>query len=158
YELPKTRNFCRRRITSRLAPPLHRGPRRSALEVWMNQQDRRSGPASSPPTGCACGCGGSIAEHRAEVRRTPTDADYAGDQYVDRLVETAILRALFPNDLGRRAFLKAVGGATALAAIADVFPLATSKAIAQDTSGLEKTKLNIGYVPITCTVPILLAH
>jgi nitrate/nitrite transport system substrate-binding protein len=74
------------------------------------------------------------------------------------LVETAVLRALVPNELIRRSFLKVVGAATALAAIAEVFPLATAKAIAQGGRALEKTRLNIGFIPITCTVPLLLAH
>jgi len=80
------------------------------------------------------------------------------EQRVDRLVESAVLRTLFPHEIGRRAFLKAVGVGTALAAIADAFPLGTAKAIAQGAAPLEKSKLNIGFVPITCTVPILLAH
>jgi nitrate/nitrite transport system substrate-binding protein len=101
---------------------------------------------------CACGCGGL--EHEA----LPAASDATTEQRVDRLVEMAVLRSLFPHEMGRRAFLKAVGAGTALAAIADAFPLGNAKAIAQGAAPLEKSKLNIGFVPITCTVPILLAH
>lgn len=73
-------------------------------------------------------------------------------------VEDAVLNSLIPNGLKRRAFLKAVGTSTAMAAIAHVFPLSAAKALAAEGEKLEKTKLNIGYVPITCTVPLLLAH
>src|SRR5215831_8972159 len=42
----------------------------------------------------------------------------SGDARCSRAVEAAVVRALFPNDRGRRAFLRAVGATTALAAIA----------------------------------------
>jgi nitrate/nitrite transport system substrate-binding protein len=108
---------------------------------------------------CGCGCGGSIDQHRQSFGEAMSERDYAGvEAYSDRIVETAVLNAMIPNGLQRRAFLKAVGASTALSAIAQLFPLNTSKAIAQDAPKLEKTKLNVGFVPITCTVPLLLAH
>jgi nitrate/nitrite transport system substrate-binding protein len=123
----------------------------------MSDQTRRLRHGSA--AACPCGCAGAIAAHRAELGDATPAAGYAGgENYVDRLVETAVLRAMVPDAVARRAFLQAVGASTALAAIAGAFPLGTAKAIAQETKGLEKTKLNVGYVPITCTVPILLAH
>ncbi|RTL49493.1 MAG: nitrate ABC transporter substrate-binding protein [Bradyrhizobiaceae bacterium] len=108
---------------------------------------------------CPCGCEGSIEEHRRVFGATMVEDDYSGfEKYSDRIVETTVLNALIPNELHRRAFLRAVGASTALAAIAQFFPLATSKALALETPALEKTKLNVGYVPITCTTPLLLAH
>ena len=74
------------------------------------------------------------------------------------MIETTVLNAMIPNGLQRRAFIKAVGASTALAAIAQVFPLETTKSMAQDARKLEKSKLNVGFVPITCTTPLLLAH
>jgi len=125
----------------------------------MGHQDYRSKHDLALGATCACGCGGSIENHRAEFGAEMPVKSYEGsEQYVDRMVESAVLRSMFPNTVARRTFLKAVGATTALAAIADVFPLVTAKAIAQQGSALEKTKLNIGFVPITCTVPILLAH
>lgn len=126
----------------------------------MGQQDRDHEDEANANLGaCACGCGGAIEAHRRELGSATSAGGYDGSEHhVDRLIETAVLRAMFPDGVARRAFLKAVGASVALAAIAEAFPLGTAKAIAQDTGGLEKTKLNIGYVPITCTVPILLAH
>lgn len=88
----------------------------------------------------------------------PANAYQGEENYVDRIVETIALRTIFPEPMLRRSFLKSVGATAALAAIADVFPLTTTKAIARDAMALEKQKLNVGYVPITCTVPLLLAH
>ncbi len=116
---------------------------------------------NSPKMGSACPCGhhGSMAEHQQELGSAMSAADYEGeDRYVDRIVETTVLHSLFPEPVLRRNFLKGVGAATALAAIAEVFPLGTVKAIARDAMALEKKALNVGYVPITCTVPLLLAH
>jgi nitrate/nitrite transport system substrate-binding protein len=108
---------------------------------------------------CGCGCEGSMELHRRTLGTAMPDAAYAGaENYSDRIVETTVLNAMIPNGLQRRAFLKAVGASTALAAIAHLFPLETTKAMAQDAAKPEKTKLNVGFVPITCTTPLLLAH
>jgi nitrate/nitrite transport system substrate-binding protein len=108
---------------------------------------------------CSCGCGGAMLQHRSSLGAAKHDKDYQGfENYSDRIVETTLLNALFPHAPSRRAFLKAVGASTALAAISQFFPLEAMKALALDTPKPEKTSLNIGYVPITCTVPLLLAH
>ena len=123
-------------------------------------------PKEAPPGGghhhhgakCPCGEHSSMEEHRVELGAAMSPKDYEGEgNYVDRIVETAVLKAMFPAAATRRAFLGAVGAGTALAAIADVFPLATTKALAKDAMALEKTDVTLGFVPITCTVPILLA-
>ncbi|GGC50199.1 CmpA/NrtA family ABC transporter substrate-binding protein [Chelatococcus reniformis] len=74
------------------------------------------------------------------------------------MVETAMLAAIAPEPMFRRAFLKAVGASTALAALTQFLPISTAKAIAEEAAKPEKAKLNVGYVPITCTVPLLLAQ
>jgi len=77
----------------------------------------------------------------------------------ERAAERAIERALFGGELGRRAFLTAVGATTAAAALASVFPMAAAKAIAQDRPGPpEKRDLKIGFIPITCATPIIMAE
>ena len=48
------------------------------------------------------------------------------------MVETAVMRALFPNDTTRRRFLHAVGSSTAMAAISSLLPLGSIEAMAQD--------------------------
>lgn len=73
-------------------------------------------------------------------------------------VQAAVLRAVFPDASRRRNFLKAVGATTGAAALAEVFPLATAEALAQAAPGpLEKQKLTIGFIPITCASPIIMA-
>ncbi|MFN3987687.1 MAG: CmpA/NrtA family ABC transporter substrate-binding protein [Rhodocyclaceae bacterium] len=102
--------------------------------------------------GCSCGHHHDQAEHdRAEQLEAQALAD--------RVVETAVMRALFPQDAVRRRFLRAVGGGTALAAISTFFPLGAAKeAFAQGGGALEKTKLSVGFIPITCATPIIMAH
>ena len=95
---------------------------------------------------CACGKNHSPAEHN----RAPSD---------DGIVEEALLRALVPAPELRRRFLKTVGASTALAALSAVFPLGAAKeAFAQGAGKLEKTKLKVGFIPITCATPIIMAH
>ena len=83
------------------------------------------------PAKCPCGCDGAMALHRRTLGTAMSAGDYDGvENYSDRLIETTVLNAMLPNGLQRRAFIKAVGASTALAAIAEVFPLGTGKAIA----------------------------
>jgi nitrate/nitrite transport system substrate-binding protein len=125
----------------------------------MATDKRLSQPAASASGLCPCGCGNSIDDHRAEFGDAMrADAYSSSEHYIDRLVEGAVMGTIMPDAMLRRGFLKAVGAATALAALAEAFPLAASKSLAQESAKLEKTKLNVGFVPITCTVPILLAH
>lgn len=114
------------------------------------------GTSSTP---CTCGCEGTIESHRRMFGAATPESSYSGvENYSDRIVETTVLNAMIPDAIRRRAFIKAVGASTALAAIAQFFPLGTTKSIAMEAGKPEKTKLNVGYVPITCAVPILLAH
>ncbi|UHD18251.1 CmpA/NrtA family ABC transporter substrate-binding protein [Thiocapsa bogorovii] len=102
--------------------------------------------------GCSCGHHRNQAEH---------DQAHARDQreQQDRLVEGTVMRALFPRDAERRRFLKSVGAGTALAAISSIFPLGLAKEVFAETNGpLEKTKLSVGFIPITCATPIIMAH
>jgi nitrate/nitrite transport system substrate-binding protein len=99
--------------------------------------------------GCACGRHASAAEHDAA-----TEDDAA---FHRRLLETAVMRALFPHDATRRRFLSAIGSGTALAAIGSLFPFGALEAMAQETGPLEKKDLTIGFLPITCATPIILA-
>ncbi len=100
--------------------------------------------------GCACGRHGSAAEH---------DAAIAEEARLDRVVDAAVVRALFPEDATRRAFLRGVGTTTAMAAIASLFPLATARDVfAQGAGAPEKKDLKVGFIPITCATPIIMAH
>jgi nitrate/nitrite transport system substrate-binding protein len=109
--------------------------------------------------GCTCGRHASQTEHDGACTAGGRGvADAGEDARLTRVVETALMRALFPNDAGRRAFLKAVGGATAAAALAQVFPIATATQAFAEGGPLEKKDLKVGFIPITCATPIIMAH
>ena len=101
--------------------------------------------------GCGCGRHATQAEHDAA-------ATGCADARLSRMVESAVVRALFPEDGSRRAFLRAVGASTALAAIAQFFPLGTATEVFAQTAVPEKKDLKIGFIPITCATPIIMAH
>ncbi|MEM5472131.1 CmpA/NrtA family ABC transporter substrate-binding protein [Hoeflea sp. AS60] len=79
---------------------------------------------------------------------------------MERAIESAIVRSVFGHsDISRRSFMGMVGGGTAAAALASIFPIDKAKAALLDTLGKpEKTDLNIGFVPITCATPIIMAQ
>lgn len=90
--------------------------------------------------------------------KTPTFA--SADELMDRAIENTIVRALFnQDDNSRRRFIRAIGGGTLAAALSSVLPLGAIKAAAKEQGGpLEKKKLSVGFVPITCATPIIMAH
>ena len=107
--------------------------------------------------GCSCGCHSSQAEH--DAAEAADGVSESTEDLLARSVETAIVQSVFGTDMARRNFLRAVGATTAAAAIAEVFPLDIAKAIAAEAGGkLEKSKLAVGFVPITCATPIIMAH
>jgi len=74
-------------------------------------------------------------------------------------VDRAIEYAVFGGPAGRREFIKRVGAATASAALASVFPVTAARTLAQDKPGpLEKKDLKVGFIPITCATPIIMAE
>ncbi|MCG5234398.1 CmpA/NrtA family ABC transporter substrate-binding protein [Xanthobacter oligotrophicus] len=103
---------------------------------------------------CLCGRHATPEEHAASER-----AAGLGDEarYRD-VVASGLMRALFPNDMKRRAFLKAVGASTAAAALATFFPLDAATEAFAATGKPEKTDLKVGFIPITCATPIIMAH
>jgi nitrate/nitrite transport system substrate-binding protein len=107
---------------------------------------------------CACGRHGSSAEHAAAVLRARAGDDVEAD--IAEQVEATLVKALFPDDALRRRFLKAVGRPAAMAAIASVLPVASLQAMAQDAKAgaIEKKDLKIGFIPITCATPLIMAH
>ena len=68
------------------------------------------------------------------------------------------MRKIFPKDAARRAFLKSVGASTALAALSQFFPLKTATEVFAQGGALEKKDLKVGFIPITCATPIIMAH
>ena len=84
----------------------------------------------------------------------------SNEDYMDRAIESAIVRGVFGhNDNSRRQFIKMVGGGTLAAALGSIIPLDAVKAAVKDSIGpLEKKKLQVGFVPITCATPIIMAQ
>ncbi|MDQ0506114.1 CmpA/NrtA family ABC transporter substrate-binding protein [Xanthobacter agilis] len=103
---------------------------------------------------CACGQHDSADAHLAAERAGSLDDE---TRYRE-VVASGLMRALFPQDIKRRAFLKAVGASTAAAALATFFPLDTATEAFADTGKPEKTDLKVGFIPITCATPIIMAH
>jgi len=106
--------------------------------------------------GAACPCGKhrSQAEHDA-VLDVPEES--SPDALSSRVIQSAVMRALFPEDATRRRFLSAIGSSTALAAISGLVPFGALEAMAQDKGALEKKDLKIGFIPITCATPLIMA-
>ena len=100
-----------------------------------------------------CSCGKPHSQHE-HVAHAAEDHEALGRE----VIESAMVRALFPNDSARRRFLGAVGKNTAMAAIASVLPIGSMQALAQDKRAPEKKNLKIGFIPITCATPLILAH
>jgi nitrate/nitrite transport system substrate-binding protein len=78
------------------------------------------------------------------------------DQTLDRAVTAAVLEAAGPT---RRQLLAGLGAAAMSALISEIVPLAKLKAFAADPVGKpEKTNVSIGFIPITCGTPIIMAE
>ena len=143
-------------------------------------------PESVLWSGCPCGLHASMWEHQqatmgnGEGRYYATEttsgttvaaADTApesitratpswnhSEDVMANVATSAILNGIFKTDVSRRGFLKAVGSGTAMAAIGSIIPFDKVHAAIVDAKGpLEKTDLNIGFVPITCATPIIMA-
>ncbi len=97
-----------------------------------------------------------VHDHAAVSDSSPADSESA----MLRAVETSVVRRIFGgNDVSRRAFMKMLGAGSAMAAISSVFPLDAAKALALDSIGpIEKKNVKIGFMPLTCGTPIVMAH
>jgi nitrate/nitrite transport system substrate-binding protein len=104
--------------------------------------------------GCSCGRHSDQETHDVAACIAVTESDEK--RYQD-VVASAVMRAVFPQDRTRRAFLSEVGAATALAALTQVFPLGTATEIFAQAGKPEKTDLKVGFIPITCATPIIMA-
>jgi len=144
------------------------------IDAAPNPEPRFVAKPSAPPCGDAScvdpDCTGVpkqrdlTAAERSQARMDawlndePEVTDDDMEDALARCVESAVVKGMFGTDVNRRAFLRAVGIGTATAAISQIFPMGAAKAIAQEMKGkLEKTKLNVGFVPITCATPIIMA-
>jgi nitrate/nitrite transport system substrate-binding protein len=107
---------------------------------------------------CSCGKHHSQAAHDAALAKAVDLPVEANEESLNRrTIESAIMRAVFPDDGERRRFLRAVGRSTAMAALSSFFPLGALEAMAQEKGPLEKKDLKVGFIPITCASPLLMA-
>ncbi len=95
-------------------------------------------------SGCVCHCG----------KHVPLD-NPSMETGVSDCVEQAVLHGLFPEPILRRELLRTVGAAALLGALSSILPLDSLKAIAQERKPLEKSKLAVGFLPITCATPLI---
>src|SRR6195256_1646441 len=115
-------------------------------------------------SGCGCGRHVREAEHdRDAATQVPNTqlqcvAVENDDRRFQGVVASAVMRAVFPQDAARRAFLKTVGASTALAALSQFFPLKTATEVFAQGGPIEKKDLKVGFIPITCATPIIMAQ
>ncbi len=114
---------------------------------------------------CSCGRDHAPNDHDSAVSAQQSiDILKARSQATDReaygreFLEATLVKALFPQDQQRRRFLRAVGKNTAMAAISSVLPIASLQAMAEEKGSLEKKDLKVGFIPITCATPLIMAH
>ena len=117
---------------------------------------------------CACGRHRDEAEHQAAAPRLENvgavDALRSApvtdvDALHRRVIQSAVMRAIFPRDQERRNFLRAVGRTNAMAAISSVLPLGAIEAFAAEKTGtIEKRELKVGFIAITCASPLIIAE
>src|SRR6516165_12707947 len=108
-------------------------------------------------TGCECGRHRTQAEHNFDSQRQCVPVTSEEKRY-ESVVASAVMRAVFPKDAARRFFLKSVGASTALAALSQLFPLKIATEAFAQGSAIEKKDLKVGFIPITCATPIIMAH
>jgi nitrate/nitrite transport system substrate-binding protein len=99
-------------------------------------------------------------ESRKPAEAVATDSDLSPEQYfgeaVKQTVASAVLQAAGPS---RRQFLAGLGGTALTAIIGELFPVDKLVAFAAEPAGtLEKKDVNIGFIPITCGTPIIMAE
>ncbi|MPS49936.1 MAG: nitrate ABC transporter substrate-binding protein [Methylobacillus sp.] len=110
---------------------------------------------------CSCGqhaseedhlkAGMSALEHQETGRSTE-------EEFSNDFIEAALVKAILPHERQRRDFLRAVGKGAAMAAISAIFPLGSLKAMAMEKGSIEKSTLKVGFIPITCAAPLILAE
>ncbi|MEM6738966.1 MAG: ABC transporter substrate-binding protein [Pseudomonadota bacterium] len=120
------------------------------IDVW-----NECGEASGQPADRYAG----LSAEDADILRRRAAQALNSENGMARTLESAVMQGLFKTDMSRRAFLRSAGVTGALAAVASVFPLSSLQLMAEEAmKNLEKTKLTLGFVPITCATPIIGGH
>ena len=120
------------------------------IDVWNECGEGSAGPAD-PYAG--------LPAEDAEILKKRAKQALNSEVGMARTLERAVMQGLFKTDVSRRAFLRGAGVTGALAAISTLFPLSSLQLMAEEAiKNLEKTKLTLGFVPITCATPIIGGH
>lgn len=107
---------------------------------------------------CSCGQHASQHEHDQEAEKARMLRARDAETLSKDFMEAAVVKALFPEDATRRRFLRAVGAGTAMAAISSILPFDSLHAMAAEAKGpLEKKQLRVGFIPINCATPLIMA-
>lgn len=123
--------------------------------------------ASATTDACPCGAPHSLARHNDAFAKlaapprlaAPAAAGKSVDDAMADLAEASVVKAIFGSEANRRGFMNLVGSSTAAAAIASVLPMGFIREVAaQAPRALEKPKLEVGFIPITCSTPVIMAH
>ncbi len=107
--------------------------------------------------GCSCGRHADQSQHDNDLRLQLQEALPSEDKRYENVVASAVLRSVIPDTATRRVFLQSLGASTALAAISQFFPLKTATEAFAAGGPLEKKDLKVGFIPITCATPIIMA-
>lgn len=122
------------------------------IDAWSECGEQSNG--SNPNNEYA----GLSVEDRSLLEKRRIDSNNQ-DAVVARALESSALKGIFGSDLSRRSFIRRVGVGTAAALVAQFFPFSSLQAMAEDArKNIEKKKLKIGFVPITCATPIVVGH
>lgn len=116
---------------------------------------KKAAPRAAHTVG-ACGCGRS--HDQAEIGLLAKEGPIGEEQALAAGVENALLMGLFPHEASRRRFVQTVGAGTALAALHAFLPVDALKAMAQDKAAPEKKNISVGFLPITCATPLIMAE
>ena len=80
---------------------------------------------------CSCGMHASAAEHEAAKLQKINE-----EQESANFIEASLVKALFPQEARRRAFLRAVGTGGAMSALSGFLPVGALQAMAQEKAPL----------------------
>src|SRR5260370_19744227 len=106
-------------------------------------------------SGCVCGQHRSAAEHEHATLALRCEPVESEQKRYEGVVASAVVRAMFPKDAARRAFLKSVGASRPLAALSPFFPIKAPTEAFTDPRVPEKKGLKAGFIPSPCAAPII---
>src|SRR5438309_520803 len=152
------------RAVNDFSGPAERGFRRTSVTKGRSMStfdDPFDADRALRRSGCVCGQHASAAEHDLGTPALRCEPVVSEEKRYEGVVASAVMRAVLPHDAARRAFLKSVGASTALAALSQFFPLETATEVFAQSAppgAIEKKDLKVGFIPITCATPIIMAH